>query len=501
MGMDKFYRDSIILTISNLFTGIIGFIFSIILSRKLGTEGLGLYGLISPVYGLLLCLVSEGLVTAVSKISTVYFSRRDHLNLNRTVTTVIYFILFWSVAVAVIFFISSSFTGSNIIKDTRSTYALKVICPALVFVALSAILKGYFYGIGQFKVAAVIDISEKILRVTALLGIVGFLPSHDTKSTVTAAYSALTIGEFTSFILLYSAYRIYSGKYTTLSSKPESRPQLLFNVLAISLPLCLNGFLSSILTTVSTLLLPRRLMYTGIPYESALSMIGKFLGMSLNITYFPMIIVGSISVVLVPDLSLSLSRKNYWATETRILQVLKISSLVGISTLVICLCIPDALGELFYGRTDLGGLIRFAAVSSIINYISAPTYGILNGLGKQSIILRNSLTVSVQWLILIYILAGIPSVNIYGYGIALMVTSLTSLVMNIYEIKKCCDIKLPVAETASLFIVGGLSYLLLQVIGNLLPDSLIILKSIAVCAMGVMLVFSMSKLLYTENSN
>jgi stage V sporulation protein B len=67
--IDKFYRDSLVLTISNLVTGMIGFIFSIILSRSLGAEGLGLYGLVMPVYGLLLCLTSEGLITAISKAS------------------------------------------------------------------------------------------------------------------------------------------------------------------------------------------------------------------------------------------------------------------------------------------------------------------------------------------------------------------------------------------------------------------------------------------------
>jgi stage V sporulation protein B len=46
MGLDKFYKNSAILTLSNFITGFIGFAFSIVLSKKLGAEGLGLYGLL-----------------------------------------------------------------------------------------------------------------------------------------------------------------------------------------------------------------------------------------------------------------------------------------------------------------------------------------------------------------------------------------------------------------------------------------------------------------------
>ncbi len=38
------------LTASNLTTGLLGFIFSMYLSKVLGPEGMGLYGIIMPIY-------------------------------------------------------------------------------------------------------------------------------------------------------------------------------------------------------------------------------------------------------------------------------------------------------------------------------------------------------------------------------------------------------------------------------------------------------------------
>jgi len=494
MAIGKFYRDSFILTVSNLFTGIIGFVFSILLSKKLGAEGLGLYGLIMPVYGLFLCLASDGLTTALSKISAVYFSRKDFKNLNRTMSATFIFIFMWSLAIAFLVFINSSLIGSYIIKDIRSLNALKVICPAVVFVSLSAILKGYFYGLGEFKIAALIDVLEKVLRLAALLGTIEMLSLRYVGSTVTAAYFALAAGECVSFLSLYTAFRIYRERYKTIAAKQQNGLQLLYNVLVISFPLCVNGFVSSLFSTASTLVIPRRLLSAGFPYESVLSLIGKFLGMSFNITSLPAIIIGSISTVLVPDLSISIARNNSWEAEKRIAQVLKIAGLVGISTLVVCLSIPDQLGLLFYSRADLGRFIRFAAISSVIGYMASPTFGMLNGLGKQNTVLKNSIIVSAEGLVFIYIFTGIPAIHIYGYGISIAITSVTALILNIREIKKVCEPGIPALEAVAYALAGGVSYSVLSVLKNLLPDTLIAFKAGIVSMSGFFLVFSISRL-------
>lgn len=459
MAIDRFYKDSFTLTISNMITGIIGFIYSIVLSRRLGAEGLGLYGLIMPVYGLLLCLTSEGLVTAISKISAVYNQKKDYRNLNKTLKTIFFFVLVWSISVALLTLIASSGIAAYIINDSRASDAIKIICPALIFVPLSAIIKGYFYGLGKFKTAAYVDILEKAFRILILLGTVAVLALNSVKSVVTAAYFSLAAGELTSLSVLYVIFKISRNRAVPKVSKAKGRAQLLFDVLVISFPLTINGFISSILSTASTLILPHRLMHAGLSYNSALSMIGKFSGMSLNIVYLPYIIVGSMLTVLIPDLSLKLSRKDAWGVEDRILQVFKISVLVGIGTASVCFAVPDTLGELFYGRDDIGDMIRFAAAAGFTSYVSSPTFGILNALGKQFILFRNSLFISVENLILIFILTGIRELNIYGYGITIIVISVSVLLINVMEIRKICYIRFPLSDLFVFLITGAAAYL------------------------------------------
>lgn len=464
MHRDSFFHNSLLLSLSNITTGILGFMFSIILSRELGPEGMGLYGLIMPVYNLFICLISGGMVVAISKVSAVYFVHRDYRNLNKSVRVSILFDLIWGLAVSIFVFIFADSIGSSVIKDSRTIYSLRIVCPAMIFIAVSSILKGYFYGISKIKIPAIIDIVEKAMRIFIIINIINIFRLKTITSTVAAAYIALCIGELISLILLFTYYRINKKKLGVSHTRTEGRAQLLYNVLSISFPICLNGFLSTALGTASTLIVPRRLVSTGLQYSAALSMIGKFSGMAMNITFFPMIIINSISTVLIPDLSQNISKNDYYAAEQRIYDVVKIAFLLGISTFAICASIPDSLGVLFFNRNDIGSYIRFLSFTAPLTYVSATTYGILNGLSKQGILLRNSLIASTLELILLYIFTGIPNINIYGYGITLIFTSLTILILNFSEIRKSFYLNIKPVKLLSCLLSGIFIYFVMKII-------------------------------------
>lgn len=488
--IDKFYKDSFTLTLSNMTTGTISFIFSIILSRELGAEGLGLYGLIMPIYGLLLCITTDGLITAISKISTLYFKRKEYNNLKRTISTAFLFVAAWSTCVALLVLIGHSFIAGHIVRDPRASGAIMILSPALIFIPLSAIIKGYFYGLGQYKVTASVDILEKLLRVAILLGAISILsPGSVVSKTVTIAYFALAAGEAVSLLLLYICYKMHNSKMTGNRGKTISRIQLIFDVFVISVPLCVNGVLSSFISTLSALVLPRRLVAAGFTYSDALSMIGRFGGMALNITTLPYIIIGSMLTVLVPELSPSISKRDYWSAEERILQVFRMAAVIGISTALVCLRIPDTLGLLFYKRSDLGEMIRFAAPICLILFISSPSFGILNALGRQNTLLKNSLINSVQSLLLIFLLVGIPALNIYGYGLSIILTAITSFILNMREIKKICEIKVTLQDIVTLGLTGAAVWLASGIVMNLLASTtpLVMTFSIVITCFGGML--------------
>ena len=158
---DNFYKNSFFLILSNLTTGVLGFIFSIILSRLLGAEGMALYGLIMPLYNLFICLMCGGIITAISKLSAVYYDNHDYYNLRKTIKTTFSFNILWALIVAVLVFLFAPQIANYLIKDNRTILALRITTPAMIFICLSNIIKGFFYGTSQILVPAIIDIGEK----------------------------------------------------------------------------------------------------------------------------------------------------------------------------------------------------------------------------------------------------------------------------------------------------------------------------------------------------
>ena len=303
MEQDNFFKNSFFLTASNITTGILGFIFSIYLADIAGPEGVALYGLVMPIYNLFICLMTAGIVAAISQRAAIYESKGEYNNLFKTIRSVAAFNIIWSLAIGLIVFFLAPYISNYGIKDPRTLNAIKVTCPAMVFISLSNILKGFFYGSSKIKLPAIIDILEKAMRIITITLLIWIFHAKTLASIVTLAYVSLALGELQSLLLLYGYYRYTVNRIPPSYEKTESKAQLLFNVFIISLPLCLNGFLGNAFSTIySTLIVPRQLVASGLDYNSALNLIGRFNGMALTIVAFPLIVVNSINTLLIPDL-------------------------------------------------------------------------------------------------------------------------------------------------------------------------------------------------------
>lgn len=483
MKQDNFFRNSFLLTASNIATGILGFIFSIYLSKVLGAEGMGLYNLVLPIYHLVICLMTSGIVAAISKVAAVYHNSGEHENLTKTIKTVSVFNIIWAIIIGIFVFFFAPIIAKFGVHDIRTINAIRVACPAMVFISLSNILKGYFLGTSKIKIPALIDIFEKAMRLVTIFLLLYTFKTNNLAMLVTLAYVSLAIGELQSLIFLFFYYKKCTNKLPYRPNiKTESRMQLLFNVLVISFPLCVNGFLNGIFSTLSTWVVPRRLMVAGFDYNQALGMIGKYTGMAMTLIGIPLIVVGTINTLLIPDLSQTLSQGRNYDAAMRIKKVLKIAFLLGLATTVICNLVPQNLGEIFYSRNDLGGYIKMASLSAPIYFSSVTMFGILNGLNKQGIIVRNSLIVASIELISLFIFTSIPQINVYGFSITLFISSIVCLTINLYEVDKCLKINISIVDVIIFALISILLYLLINLFINVTKITLNTFTTLSIVA-------------------
>ena len=68
MSKNLIIKGAIILTLANIITRILGFVYRIYMSNVIGAEGMGLYQLIMPIYMLAWSISSSGFSTTISKL-------------------------------------------------------------------------------------------------------------------------------------------------------------------------------------------------------------------------------------------------------------------------------------------------------------------------------------------------------------------------------------------------------------------------------------------------
>ncbi|NLN49985.1 MAG: stage V sporulation protein B, partial [Clostridiales bacterium] len=181
-----------------------------------------------------------------------------------------------------------------ILKDSRTIYPIMVFTPAIVFIALSAVLKGYFYGMERVSIPSIIDIGEKAIRLVFLVFATKYFMNMGIEFICVGAMLAMVCGELLSLILLFSFYKFYSK--TKIANRKKSNSILLIrSILTPLIPLSFGGNIESILDMIDAVLIPSKLVKAGFTKSEALSIFGELTGMVIPLLYFPMIIIASLS--------------------------------------------------------------------------------------------------------------------------------------------------------------------------------------------------------------
>lgn len=460
MKRSKFFTNTLMLTASNIITGTLTFTFSIILSREIGPTGMGIYQLVMPLYNMFLFITGGGITVSMSKIAAEKKASNRLGSLYKTINVLCLFEIIWSLLITGVLMLICKYISKDILADQRTYYSILAFCPALIIVSLSSLFKGAYYGLQRIIEPALIDIVEKIVRIVIMVFLVSITRNYGIEFSAASAVLSLSCGELVSLSLFYICYRIYVQKHPGYD-KPDNAFQLNYEVLKLSLPLALNGILSTLFSTINTALIPKRLAVSGIPYETALGMLGKLQGMTLTMVFYPTVFIGAINTLLIPSISEAITAKKSRLVNRRINTALVITSMTGFSSAIIMFSLPAQLGQFFFKDPTLGKFLYMLTPGIPLIYIEMTSFSILNGLGKQKNLLINSTILSICELILLYTLLGIPWLNIKGYSINFIVSAVLGLILNFNLIKNTCDYSLDLYRC---FLLPSLCCILLYII-------------------------------------
>ena len=187
-------------------------------------------------------------------------------------------------ALCTLIFFNAEYLAKFVLKDSRTFLSIMVFTPAIFFISIGAVLKGYFYGLQYVKPPALIDILEKLIRLGGLVLTTYFLLPYGIEYVCGGVMTAMAAGELISLVLLYFCYR--ANRPAAAFAQTDSTIHIITKILKAALPLSLSGALTTIMDMITAVLIPMQLRAAGFSNSNALSLYGQVTGMVMP-CFFP----------------------------------------------------------------------------------------------------------------------------------------------------------------------------------------------------------------------
>ena len=436
-------RNILALTFANLCIGLVEFLFSLYLSRILGAEGLGMLHLVTPINCLFLSFMTEGLVTTTSKISVAHYAGGRLDLMDRSIKVFTAFSFLWALVLVVVVFLTARPLAVYFLGEPGLYYPILSTCPLMLLMSVSNIVKGHFLGLARIKVPAVINVTEKLLRFPILYLLIRFCLNRISVPPVTFVYLCYGIGEIHSVFWLIVYYRwdrrrLTRGVTTSQWGKLQSGEirRMLKPLIMGAAPICSTQCLLELSGAFASVAVKSRLCAAGFSSAEALGLFGKYRGMVFPLMAYPMILIGSICSIIVPQVSTLLENGKSGAAARLMRRCLMAAFVVGLATSLVFFLTADELGNLFYKRDDLGMMIRLSGFCAPVLDVAAVSTSLLIAVGREGQSFRNALLQQLLLLIFIILLVGVPMVNIYGYIFSFALSNMVLVILNLYFLKE-----------------------------------------------------------------
>ncbi len=438
MSKKKLVTGTLVLTFASLITRLLGFGFRIYQSQVMGAEGMGLYQLLFPIYMLLWAASSAGIALSIAKLTAAEVSKGQEGNAVHILRVSLLISLPFSLLLAALLFIFAPFVSKYYIHEPVTELSLRILACCVPFMSTACCLRGYFQGHQEMSITALAQIVEQVARMTAIYLLAGLLIPMGTQYICALGVIGMCAGEVFSLIMSYIAYK-FKRHHTPMTPITLQRKTTLKQLLALSIPITANRFLTSGLSSFENILIPINLQKYGMTSHEALGLYGKFSGMALPLLLFPSMVTSSLATALVPAISEAVATKDKPLLQRTIGRAIQFSSLIGIGATTLFLSFPKEIAVTCYGREDVGILLKWLALVCPFLYLQNILTGTMNGLGMQKQTFKINMIGSI--LCIITITLSVPVKGIIGFVLAMLLQSsfvccnLLVYVLNYVELK------------------------------------------------------------------
>ena len=438
----RFIINGLLMTAVSLIMRTLSVSFNVYLSNRIGATAMGLFTLISTVYGFSVTLATSGINLATTRMvatalgedmSTLGSCEQSPVRtrkISHILRRCLGYSLFFGVLSASLLFFLSKPIGLRILRDERTVVPLRSLAITLPAVALSSALNGYFTAMRKIYNNAATQVVGQGIKIYLSIILLTFFGAKDPESACLAVICGGAIPEILSFFMQWLMYVFEKKKKEYSKKSPQSNNGILSEILSTALPIAFSTYVRSALVTIEHILIPQGLEKSGASRDGSLAAYGTVHSMVFPIVLFPSAISSSFAGLLVPEIAESCAANDTRRINGIIHTVMETVLMFAIGCAGIMMCFSFELGEAIYpDATDAGKYIFMIAPLIPVMYLDTSVDSMLKGIGEQVYSMYINIADAAMSIVLVWIL--LPRFGIMGYVITVYFTELFNATLSI----------------------------------------------------------------------
>ena len=464
---DDFIAQGAILAVATVLTKVIGVIYRIPLANILGDAGNGFYGYAYQIYAMALMVSSLSLPTAVSKLVSAKLAAGQKRNSVRVFRcSILLAVVVRAVITAAAFFVADAISVYAM-KSPLSVYALQMLAPGLFLVAVMAVIRGYFQGLGSMMPTAVSQIIEQLIRAVISIAGASIFVDIGTRAGEKAgeellgpAYGAAgatlgtVLGALIALVFLIFVIWAYRGQMTRQyrtdrSGREDSYRHILKVLVLTAVPILFSTAIYNINQILDLTIFNHIMDAQGYVEEEYMALQGIYSGKYDTLVNVPLSIPWALCSSVVPSLTAAVATRSRKLVHEKIDQTLRLTMVITIPCGVGFLVLASPLMVLLYNDASKtpAYLLMLGSVVVVLYGWSSISNSILHGLNHISSPAKNACIALVVHLAAFVVMMTAFKMNVYALAAGNIVFAACMCWLNQRKVHKVCGFRMNIMDT------------------------------------------------------
>ena len=455
----NFLMQGTILAAAAMITKIVGLAYRIPLTNIMGAEGNGYYGVVFQVYSLALMLTSYSLPMAVSKLVSARVALGQYKNAYRVFKGAMTFGILSGGIVSAIVFFNARFISEEIMKMGLSIYALRVLSPCILIVAILGVLRGFFQGYGTMIPTAISQVAEQLIN--AIVSVVGAyllmqtgrsMASGEAKESYGAAFAAAggtlgtVIGALTALLFLLFVFTAYKTRLKRQMRRDRTRRlesrKTIYKVLLLTIaPVILSATVYNISNLIDQTMFSNIMAAQGMAEKEYSSLLGLLNGQYDTMTNIPLSVSSALAASFMPSLVATMQTGNRKQIHSKINMVSRFNMLIAIPCAAGFITLSGPILNLLYFNQDNAIpslMLRIGGISVVFFCLSTVTNAALQGLDRMAAPVKNAAISLVIHVVALFIMLVVFKWEIYSIPISKIIFAGSICILNAHDLRGAC---------------------------------------------------------------